>query len=103
MRAPEANHVFTVYAVQIKDTLRKASSIPHQEAEGCVDVFPIDNRGGNRGGGNRGGNRSGNRSGNRGGNRGSNRGGNRDGNRGGNREYFEDRNAIWCQPVRFPR
>ena len=40
-----------------KDTLRKASSIPHQEAEGCVDA----NRGGKHGGnhdGNRGGNRA---------------------------------------------
>jgi hypothetical protein len=47
-----------------KDTLRKASSIPHQEAEGCVD---------------------GNRAGNRAANRGGKHGGNHDGNRGGNR------------------
>ncbi len=77
MGAPEAIHVFTVYAVQLKDTLRKASSISHQEAEGCVHVFSIGHRGGNRGG-------NLNRGGNRGGNRGSNRGGYRGGgNRGG--------------------
>jgi hypothetical protein len=44
-----------------KDTLRKASSIPHQEAEGCVDGNRAGNRAGKHGGnhdGNRGGNRA---------------------------------------------